>query len=230
MRVDAHIALIVTAAASQEDAEGQGGMPSAAHNAFMQSIFNELLQESHSVPAHMLEGSLLHFPTDVKLLPDGHALVCDNHTQCILIVNPEDGCVLGNFEVRDESGTVRKVSPGSLALSPDGEQLLLLDNVCGSVIFVRLCDGQIVRSLGSRGPLLDQFQEPLEMVLDAHGNVLVSDTGGAQHHAQSRIIVFRPDGSTALVQMPGRVNGGMLIDARGRLNFFCDHVLYRTCF
>eukprot|EP00048_Salpingoeca_helianthica_P018178 m.241144 g.241144 ORF g.241144 m.241144 type:complete len:417 (+) comp24014_c0_seq1:198-1448(+) len=216
---------------SENESDSQPASATSAHGVdpeLLEMLLTELVNSGPPPPRTVASGPMLRFPTDVKLLPDGRALVCDNRAQCILIVDPADGRVLGPFQVYDMQGNAVAVSPGSMAVSPDGTELLMLDNLVGSVLFVRIADGHVVRTLGSRGPRADQFQEPLEMVLDKRGNILVSDTGGIDEVHASRIIVFHPDGSTALVEMPGRINGGMLIDTQNRLTFFSDGVLYRT--
>jgi DNA-binding beta-propeller fold protein YncE len=117
-----------------------------------------------------LEG--LGYPTGVRLLADGRALVADTHGGRVLEVS-----VGGTVSVLAGTGlpsTAQFINPTDVLVGPDN--LLYVSEYGGlDRIQVLRWDGTLVRTLGAQGEGQGQFRRPQAMDFDADGHLWVAD-------------------------------------------------------
>lgn len=128
-------------------------------------------------------------PSDVETGPDGRVFVLDAGGS--IEIFGRDGGRQGSIDLH-EAGVFH---PRGLALTPGGE-FVIADTGRGRVLIVGAA-GDVRRTIGRPGRNLGQLVEPMDVVIDGDGGVVVVDNGNR------RLQHFAADGTTTiLVQDP----------------------------
>jgi len=161
---------------------------------------------------------VLELPRDVALDAAGNIYVASGNSR-IQVLSPEGVLIREIGWPGTEPGALAE--PWGVAVSPDGE--IYVADTWNHRIQVYGADGEYLRSWGTYGATTDTaagalLYGPRDIVLDASGNVYVSDTGN------KRVIKFSPQGDVLAVlggagSQPGLFQEpvGLAFDAEGNL-------------
>ena len=132
-------------------------------------------------------------PRSIFILSDGHVVVADRGNNRLQVLNADTGAVLGTLARSD--GEVWK-SPCSI--TTDAQGLIYVVERLNHRVVVITAEGQVVRTLGSKGSGPGQLRAPATVAVDGGGNVLVADSGN------NRLVVFCSDGTSTHFATHGR--------------------------
>jgi tripartite motif-containing protein 71 len=141
---------------------------------------------------HGREGSCLDSPRDIKLLPDGRAVVADCGNHRLLLVDAKDGRGVGSVVLAGNSVQ----HPTGLAV--DGAGLIYISDSGNHRVLVTDDEGTIHKVLGTLGSGPGQLNGPEGLAVSPDGSVFVADGGN------NRVVAFFSDGRCECVVTPSR--------------------------
>ncbi len=124
----------------------------------------------------------LKMPTGIVGDPQGNIYVVDSVGLKILVFGPDD-------TLRSEWALDGVMRPLSLAVDVARKRIYLVDTDQHKIFVLDQQNGNVLFSLGKRGSGPGEFNFPLDVDLDADGNLYVLDAMNA------RVQVFAPDGA-----------------------------------
>ena len=124
----------------------------------------------------------LNNPYGLALSDEGRLIVCDCINNRIQYWHMKDGRYLGQFGVES--------NPQCVAIGPSGDQLFV--SLYSNKIGVYGMDGQLIRSIGSKGSKDGQLNYPIGLAFNSRGNLLVGERNN------KRISVF--EGSSGVLK------------------------------
>ena len=131
-------------------------------------------------------------PQGVCVLLDGRVVVADRGNNRLQVLNADTGAVLGTLA---RSGEEAWKFP--CGITTDAQGLIYVVEFGNHRVVVMTVEGQVMRTLGSKGSGPGQLAYPTGVAVDGGGNVSVGD------QFNHRIVIFHPDGTSTHFATPG---------------------------
>ncbi len=93
-------------------------------------------------------------------------------------------------------------APHGLAFDDTTGLLYIVENGASCITVMDLSTGQVVRTIGrGQGTALDLFDNPYDVALDGHGNLLVADCDNELDYVNNRVVVWSTSNDTPWTQV-----------------------------
>ena len=130
-------------------------------------------------------------PDGVCVLSDGRVVVADHGNNRLQVLDVDTGAVVGTLARSDGEAWI-----SLRGIATDAQGLISVAEYGNHRVVVITAEGQVVRTLGSKGSGPGQLDDPVGVAVDGGGSVFVGD------YSNNRIVVFHPDGTSSHFPTP----------------------------